>query len=73
MAKKDIGLKGLKEALDESSRHNRRLLLFFLLFLVYALVTVTSTTDLQLLIPDGKVSLKLAHRCEDGDYLSKCV
>lgn len=49
----------LKDALDKSSSHNARLLLLFLLFLVYALVTVATTTDLQLLIPDSKVRLPI--------------
>ncbi len=49
----------LKQALDESSRHNHGLYIFFLLFLSYVLITVAATTDLQLLIPDSKVKLPL--------------
>ncbi|MFZ3065486.1 MAG: pentapeptide repeat-containing protein [Nitrospirota bacterium] len=51
----------LKDALDKSSSHNSRLILLFLLFLVYTLVIVASTTDLQLLIPESKVRLPIVN------------
>jgi uncharacterized protein YjbI with pentapeptide repeats len=47
----------LKEMLDGSSRHNRNLLVTFMLLLVYVAVTVTATTDRQLLIPGRGVHL----------------
>jgi len=51
---------GIKNALDESSSVNRRSLVSFLLFEVYMLVIVGSTSDMQLLI-DSKIRLPLAN------------
>ena len=51
----------MKSALDESSSVNRRFLVSFLLFEVYMLVIVGSTSDMQLLIPDSQVRLPLAN------------
>ena len=50
----------IKNALDESSNLNRRFLLSFLLFEVYMLVIVGSTSDMQFLV-DSKIRLPLAN------------
>ena len=50
----------IKNALDESSSVNRRFLLSFLLFEVYMLVIVGSTSDMQFLV-DSKIRLPLAN------------
>jgi uncharacterized protein YjbI with pentapeptide repeats len=47
----------LKNALEDSSSHNSGLMIFFLGFMVYILLAVASTTDLQLLVPDSIVNL----------------
>lgn len=49
----------LQEVLENSSSRNTRLLVTFVLFLLYILVTVAATTDLQLLLPESKVMLPL--------------
>ena len=51
--------KDLNEAVNSSSALNRNLGLFFVSFIMYLMVTVASTTDLMLLLPDSKVHLPL--------------
>lgn len=53
------GAKELHDALKESSSHNGRLLVSFLLFVVYFLITVGGVTDYTLLVPDSTVKLPL--------------
>ncbi|MBI5184966.1 MAG: pentapeptide repeat-containing protein [Nitrospinae bacterium] len=52
-------LENLKEALDKSSGLNRNLLLFFLTNMFYILIVAASTTDRQLLDPNGAIKLPL--------------
>ena len=47
----------LHESLRESSARHSRLLMTFVLALLYLLITVASTTDFQLLLPDSRVKL----------------
>ena len=49
----------LKEILDQSSMRNRTLLIAFLFLLLYICITVGVTTDLQLFLHNGKVTLPL--------------
>ena len=49
------------QMISESSSVNRGLLLSFILFEVYMLVTVAATTDLMLLVPRSTVKLPLAN------------
>lgn len=44
---------------EESSKLNRRIFFSFLLFEIYVLMVVASTSDLQLLVPNSKVNLPL--------------
>ena len=48
--------------IEESSQHNRNLLVFFLMFQVYILVTVGATTHLQLLKPDAVINLPILNK-----------
>jgi uncharacterized protein YjbI with pentapeptide repeats len=56
---KTSGLGDLKTILDESSKHNRNILVFFILFFIYIVITVATTTDRQLLLPGSTVHLPL--------------
>lgn len=49
----------LKEALDISSSNNKGIFLFFVAVQLYIIVTVYSTTDYQLLIPDKRILLPI--------------
>ncbi len=49
----------LHESLRESSARLSRSLLTFVLALLYLLITVAATTDLQLLLPDSRVKLPI--------------
>lgn len=51
--------KQLQDALEKSTTRSSRQLLSFLLIQLYLLITVAATTDLQLLLPDSKVTLPL--------------
>jgi len=49
----------IKGALDESSKHNSRLMLSFLAFELYIAITVILTSDVQLLIPGSNAKLPI--------------
>lgn len=49
----------IHDALEKSTVRNSRQLLSFVLIQLYLLITVAATTDLQLLLPDSKVTLPL--------------
>lgn len=51
----------LSESLNESSKHNGKLIIGFLLFLSYVFIIALSTTDMQLLVPDSKVNLPIVN------------
>src|SRR3990172_3210602 len=49
----------LDRVFDESSRHNRNVMVAFILFCIYILVSIASTTDKQLLVCDVRIQLPL--------------
>ena len=63
----DDYLGALKDSLNESSKYNRRIITATLLIVFYLLITVASTTDLQLLMPDSKIKLPLITK----EFISK--
>ncbi|MDW7691466.1 pentapeptide repeat-containing protein [Flammeovirgaceae bacterium SG7u.111] len=52
-------LQKLKETLDTSSSINRNLEIIFTSFLIYVVIIIISTDDIQLLLPDSKLALPI--------------
>ena len=49
----------LRSSVEQSSNENRNLLIYAVLFFSYIFITVLGTTDMKLLLPEGKITLPL--------------
>ncbi len=56
---KEIPREDLKKMLDLSSGKNQNIFFTFLIFEIYMMLIVAGTTDMQLLMPESKISLPL--------------
>lgn len=59
MKDSEVELSQLQGALNESSKFNQQFFFLFLIFIIYILITVLSTTDIQLLLPETNVQLPI--------------